>query len=711
VLSFGLCYIAVVTGSGVILGITGGFGPIGFLISHVGVASVLLWLRRSALPSDAAQLRHALNGFKRFFTQSGSDRFIGAGLLLVLAALTIVAGLAHPAIVDAQAYHLPRLAHWLQDGRIQMIGSADERINYVAVLPEIMMAWLLGPTREGFSFVVLAQAFGGLLAVGATVGIARLTGLARSGSLLAGGLLLGMANVAVQFTAAQTDLFTTGIFAAAVYLWLVKIRRSDAPLLGSAGCGIALAAKGTLFYMAPTAIIWAAWTAYRHPISKVRWCYTLVATTIGVGAFALPGFVRNWYAYGSALGPAAWVKKHHQGFDSVAGQLDKLYWNFTTELAQNLDPWSQPSGLRRLSRMAVEAVSKRLPETDAYTYPGMNRKLTLQTMLTLGRPDPDVTGFGAVALLLFITGTIVAIIRWRSAETGLLLVWSGGVILFLVFFNGMQQWHPYAFRYLVLASPWIAIIGAWGIEQLPQLPRALVWLLVAAATLNVAWCVTLRSGHSGWQTVVHPERAPEYLLARLWRDWSENLDRNSGDLTLVLNWGQPIVAFYRQWPPRTIRYRALPPAGTSTAEAYLNGQDGWVIAPASTFMGREGRVAAQVWLANGDGEDPRSLAAYRTLGPREVLRPIIYRNTHAKNGIKLVYSIRVSTGDRDLIELRLPGLGKSPFRYEVTSPVGHNESRVASGSSQIIAISVRPHSLDDLTIAGFGHPMVLLFAG
>jgi len=39
------------------------------------------------------------------------------------------------------------------------------------------------------------------------------------------------------------------------------------------------------------------------------------------------------------------------------------------------------------------------------------------------------------------------------------------VWIFFLYFNYLHQWHPFAFRYYVLAAPWIAIVAAWGIEQ------------------------------------------------------------------------------------------------------------------------------------------------------------------------------------------------------------------------------------------------------
>jgi hypothetical protein len=236
-------FVALVAAAGVILGEIGGFGPIGFLAVHgLTLVATILW-RRKALRDDLSLGRVGVQRAADAWHEMGSIRLVAAALAAALMALTWIAVLAEPVVYDTLTYHLPRIGHWLQDGRIQIINTADARLNFVAVLPDIVAAWLLGPTTKGFPLVVLPQAVGGVMTVAATIGLARHTGLSRGGALLAGASLLGMANVVGQFTAAQTDLFTTGVFTAAFYLWVCALRRGQTPLLGSLGAGLALGAN------------------------------------------------------------------------------------------------------------------------------------------------------------------------------------------------------------------------------------------------------------------------------------------------------------------------------------------------------------------------------------------------------------------------------------------------------------------------------------
>jgi hypothetical protein len=660
---------ALVAAAGIALGITGGFGPAGFLGVHAGILATIVLFRRRMLHADLGALGTACAQARRVFNTPGTERLLALVLFLILAALTMIDVWAQPEVQDALTYHLARVGHWLQDGRIRMMATPDARANFIASLPEVVMAWFVGPTREGFRLAVLPQAIGGIMSVGATVGLARQSGLGRGASLMAAGLLLGMAVVAVQFTAAQTDLLTTGIFAASFYLWLVALQRGESSALGAMGAGMALAAKGTLFYLTPSALLWVAWLSWHHPVPWTKWRSTLLMGIFGIVVFALPGFARNWQAYGSALGPEVWVKKHHRGFDSVSGLEHKLYWNITSALAQNFDPQSQPLGLRSLSRAAGTALVERLPPEDVYTMNGVNRKASLTQILQRDEPDVDVTSFGVVALLLFSMGTVLALVAARDRPSGLILVWSAGIVGFFLFFYGTQQWHPYGFRYLLLGAPWIAIVSAWGIEQLGRPLRRAVWVLALLASLNVGWRATSHTGQAGWQSVGDPARYLGYFVASGWREWSEHLDHADGAFLIALPEERPISAFYRQVPRRLVGFKTDPGRVDLTAEEFVHGEKGWVIVPATRFLGREGNVAASVWLFGGDPSNAYSVAAYRALGPGETPPVIVYRRGRTVTDTMITLNLLVESAAGRPLHVALSNPGEDAVTFEWATPI------------------------------------------
>lgn len=712
-----LALVAIVTGVGVVLGETGGFGARGFLLGHVVVLGVLLGARRRALGADVAAARELGRAWRTFLNQRSAASGVVAAVGVVAVALTVIAAWAEPVVMDSLTYHLPRIGHWLQTGRIEVIPTTDERMNFVAVLPDVMMAWLLGGSAEGFKPVVLAQALGGVMAVAGTMGLARHSGLSRAAAALAGGLLLGMANVVAQFTAAQTDLFTAGVFAATFYLWWSALRRGDASWLGAMGAGVALGAKGTLFYLAPGALIWTLWLAWRHPMPWRRWGCVLLGGALGAAIYAGPGFVRNFKAYGDPLGPEPWVRKHHRGYEGWPALGEKLALNLTAAAAQNFEPHSQPIGAQEMARQAGLALAETLPREDPYTLDGRKRREVLQGILQRRTPDADATGFGILAVGLFAMGVIAALVRRRVAGCGIMLMWAAGVVVFVVFFHAMQQWHPFSFRYLVLAAPWIAVVGAWALEQMPSCARSLGWSVVMIASVAVGGHVTFRVHQGGWRTVVEPERSHGAYVARGWRDWSEAL-RGGECLAVGLPEERPVSAFYRQRSGRRIEY--VPPAALAaarSAEALAGEQCGWLVVPVAQFMGREGDVKASVWLDRGDERSPFSIAAFRRLGPGERPDAVVYRYVIAAESGGWRHDLWVKTWGEATLRFTVENPGVTHWQFVVLTPGQSARGEAKAGSVGDVEVPVPRHAVSELrfqfrpadgAVAGGATPRVAL---
>jgi len=710
-----LSFAALVAGAGVVLGETGGLGVSGFLGFHAAAAFALAALRRRHLADDLAAASDAWANARRYLNSGGPGPVAAVGLLAIVLALFGIAALAHPATADALTYHLPRIGQWLQDGRVRILDSQDARMNFVATVPDLAMSWLICGAGSGFRPVVLAQTFGGLMALGATVGLARQTGLSRGAAIMAGGLLLGMANVAVQFTSSQTDLFTAGVFAAAFYLWVCALRRREASLLGGAGAGLALGAKGTLFYLAPGALVWVVALAWRHPLPWAQWRRTLVAAVLGVALFALPGFVRNWRAYGDPLGPKEWVSKLHQGALSPADYARKLRWNLTSSLAQVFEPQSQPHGLRSVGRAAVEWLAPLVPESDPYTLDGLGRRDSFRNAF-VGRagPDADVTSFGIVAFALFLAGSAVSLARWRQGGQ-LVATWSAGVGVFLAFFHAMQQWHPYAFRYFILAAPWVAVVSAWGIEQLRGGWRAAAWVLVTAASLDVGWNVTAHTHQSGWRTVTQPERSLTYFASANWGAWSETLSPSDSPLLLCLPEERPVAGFYRLPSGRGVSFVSDPGDSAATAEDLLHGRTGWVVVPARRFLGREGKVAASVWLFRGDDGSPFSVAAYRLAETGEISSAVLYRDRPTRGQDEITHELLVKTWGSQPTRFKITNPGPVALRYRIVTPVSGFSGEVPPATKGTVEVTLPANTvsevrllLGDLGVAGHTEPSVEL---
>ena len=686
-LAWAWCAGAIVAGAGVLLGFLGRLGEPGFVAVHCALLGVLAAWRRRDLAGDIEALRELRRKAAGWRAWGGPAAASGIALAALLVVLAMVAALAHPVVYDALSYRLPRIAQWLQDGRVSHFATSDPRQNFMPVVPDLAMAWLLTGTRDGFRLVALAQCYGGALAMAATYGLARQAGLARMASLGAVALLFGMANVVPQFSTAHTDLFAAGELAAAFCLWICAARRGEGSVFAGIGAGLALGSKGTLFYLLPGAAVWVAWVAHMYRPGLRAWATTLAAAALSTAFFALPVFVRNWRAYGGPFGPPEYVRTVHGGAGS-AGEWAKLRLNLGSSFAQLFDPNSQPPGLRAGSRMVGEAVARTMPEHDEFSYENRDRRQTLLELLHRPEPDADATSFGVLSFLGLAAGAVAAATSPRRPGAGSVFAWSAGIAAFWTFYHAISFWHPYGFRYYALVAPWMAVVMAWWMQTLPRLLRGLAWAVSIASALGVTWTILTATHQAGWRAVARPELSRGYFVFARWREWAGGLDAANEPLRVALEFNQPAAAFYRLSPPRPVQPEMAPDPRLGTAEDLMRGRSGWLVVPAALFMGREGAVAGRAWLFEGDPASPFSVAAYRALRPGETPAPLVYRREAetSAHGVRRELLVRAWTGAP--LRLVVGNAGGEACRYSVFSPVAAVRGELAANSSATVALKV-----------------------
>ena len=76
------------------------------------------------------------------------------------------------------------------------------------------------------------------------------------------------------------------------------------------------------------------------------------------------------------------------------------------------------------------------------------------------------------------------------------------IAAFVVFLHWRLQWHPYLFRFLVLAAPRLAVLVVWGLQALPSPLRLVAWVVVGATTLQGFGAAMLDTYQSGWPATV-----------------------------------------------------------------------------------------------------------------------------------------------------------------------------------------------------------------
>lgn len=657
-----LLAIALVVAGGVLLGHAGWLGRATWFLGNVVMAATLLLARRDHLRADIRSFGALMRaGAGPFGALERSLLLLLSTLLMILAAL---AALAEPVVYDALAVRLPRIGYWLQTGGLGPIGASDPRLDYMPFGPDLMMAWFIAPFDQGWRPAALAQWTGGVLLLISTVGMARQLGLSRVAALGAAFFVAGMANVAPQFTSTHSDLFTAGVLAAGFFLWWRAVAREQGSIAAGIGVGLALGSKGTVFYLAPGLMLWIFFIGRWRSSPRGMWRQTILAACAAGAIYAVPNYYANWRSFGGVFGPADHVAQHHNG-----AFVDKLTANLPAALLQLADPSSQPWPLGEALRRPASWLAGKISDTEDLVWMGYRRRSTLGSIFARENPDADVTSFGLLPVLLALTAIPIAI-RSGGADSRLVVAILAGLAVAFLFFTGMQRWHPFGYRYMVLAAPWLAIIMAWALENYPPALRRSGWIICVGASLLVLVQQNLWPHQSGWRAVWHPGGSASYHHAQAWSAWAEGFEAGSR-LAVALPYNRPLAGFFRGPKAMDLHFKPVP--DEATAEDAARRENGWLIVAATHYLGREGRVVTRTWLDNGDETSPFSLAAYRVLQPGEISEVAVYRVKKDRRGDTRHWSLLIGNPTTASVRLDLANEGPQSVVVKVTTPLQRRE--------------------------------------
>lgn len=688
-LGWGVAAVALVALPGILLGLVGGLGLGGFLSAHLAMAVAVAWIRRSLLREDLGAARELGRDLVAVFRRPPVESVPAALLVAVALGLVVLAGLAEPVVYDSLTYRFSRIGLWLQEGNIGAIATDDARLNYMPVVPDVVMAWVLTPSSSGYQPAAAVQAAGGVLLLLATVGLALATGLGRPAALGSAGLVFAMANVVPQFTAAYTDLFTAGILAAGFVLWLRALKRGQGSWLGGIAAGLALGSKGTVVYFAPGLAIAVVWLGWRHRRSGGRpWVPAVVGAVLAAAVAVGPLAFRNHRDFGHVLAPREFVLMHHGETPGLRASWDKLRLNLAATFVQLCEPNSQPPWWRGPVQSLGEVVAERLPAADPYMFMAFNRREELQQRVYASEaPDADIASTGMLLPLLALGAALAAAWRRRSDER-LVLVWLAALGGYVLFLQWRVLWHPYQFRFMVLVAPWLAVLAGWALQRLPRLVRPAGWTIaLAAATWGLADGVFV-THQSGLPAIRQPTRSFGGYMYQRWRDWLEVLEPAAGPLRPALPVNALMAAFVRRDAAQPVVPGRLSLLDGRTAAECVRPGDGWLVVPAGFFVGREGAVFGRTLLLGSDGTSPFSLAAYRALRPGEAPPAMVYGNKSVGAGADWRRELLVRTWGAAPLRLELHNRGAEPFSYSIRSPLERPTGTLPVGGRRVVAVAV-----------------------
>ncbi|HPH95023.1 MAG TPA: hypothetical protein PKW33_02355 [Anaerolineaceae bacterium] len=397
----------------------------------------------------------------------GLTRFDGlalAGAGLVMSLLLVVAILSPTNNNDALQYHMPRVAHWIQNGGLQHYVTAydPQLMNPIWAELPILHFYLLWGSDQMANLVQWLSLLGCLALV---AGLARLLGAGRLGQWLAAAFGLSLPMALLQASSSQNDLVAAFWLLGMLYFAVLSARRDLFPeeTLALALClALGLLTKGTFYPYALPVVIWllAVWLRRRKGLA-------FLAAQAGINGLAvlvlnLGYWVRNTITYGGPLGSSDWVANHTAGQSGVLPFLAALTRDVLMNFVTPFD--SVNAALLDGLRAVFGSVDPNLAE--------------FQFIWSWNRDDLA----GSPLHFLLIALTIILLWAFRKKWTGRLQAAYALLSLsLLACLVGVLHFDQYGMRYqLPFLMSWAAVFGlaveAAGRRRLAQAAVFLLFL-------------------------------------------------------------------------------------------------------------------------------------------------------------------------------------------------------------------------------------------
>lgn len=405
---------------------------------------------------------------------------LSAGIIGILGLTAIVAFLSPPQTWDSLNYHMPRVAHWAQNGSLQHFATGIEVQNSRTPAAEILMLNVYVLTRADtlVNFVQWSAMLFGL------VGVALVTkqlGAKRPGQLFAALFAATLPMGIVQASSTIND-YVVAALAIAVASEALNMRKREASLgslvfFGLAGA-LAIAVKPTaIAYLLPFAI----YAGYLL-LKLSGWRRLAKAAVIGgvcIIVLNLGHLTRNFGTYDSPLNPSQ-VRIHSNELRTPSGVISNLLRQI------GLHAGTPSPHINKAIALLVGGIHDlmKLDVNDSRTTAHGVFKIATPTT----NEDQASNPLHAYLLLAFL---IYAVLK-RPAGARQLLGYATAVLVSLLIISFLFKWQIFASRYhlgfFVLAAP---IVGALIESPVKgRLVPAFGALLVLAA---LPWLVQIKS--------------------------------------------------------------------------------------------------------------------------------------------------------------------------------------------------------------------------
>jgi hypothetical protein len=242
-----------------------------------------------------------------------SDKvFLGIILFIgTVSAITAITGI--PNTWDSMTYHLPRVAHWIQNSTVGFYPTNDARQLYITPWAEFAVthARILSSWESSANLIQWAAMAGSLIGVSL---IARQLGANRTGQLMTATLAATLPMGILQSVSTQTD-YVGAFWLIAFVFFLIEIKRKPFWVYFIAcglSLGLAFLTKGNSYIFAVPFLLWFAGSNLKHAWKvriKASVLILVLALAVNIGQYS-----RNMQTFGSpSSGSAALMNASFSG--------------------------------------------------------------------------------------------------------------------------------------------------------------------------------------------------------------------------------------------------------------------------------------------------------------------------------------------------------------------------------------------------------------
>lgn len=498
-------------------------------------------------------------------------------ILFLLLYYFIPAAFTLPLNFDANDYRLSRIGYWLQEGHIWQFETNDIRQRILAINYDLVMLWIISFFSKGYPLVHLASFFGGLIACVAIYAFCKAIGFSMHWRLIAVLFWLGIPNSATQMLTSQSDLFTTGCLAGGIFFLYKALTVNRFYYYGLSGLGIGLAvgAKGTVFFWGPGLLFLYLFMVIAYRQTWKTFIQEMAIFVLILFTFGGFSYIQNFYYYDTPFGSVRKIKsikKSKPSLDKSKPGKPKLSTYAVDTLKAKAYFWQifEPSSNLPIIHsatnplfVAVEGNLKKDFKTVKSSFVGRFDQGT--RWIRAFRLNEDYLSFGLVSFSFLFIGGIFAfyiMLRHRDSLSIHISIMFISVLLYFIFYCHIADWTLHRYRYAVLVTPFIAVIATFFLSQLFTVKVNFINFIIIPIVSSVilyqaymSFYIASNSLNHGWKSFISPSQTVNYI--NYWRD-AEHLIKKfrekNNRLGLFLGKGSWSSLFFRQGPNINSKY-------------------------------------------------------------------------------------------------------------------------------------------------------------